>query len=100
MPGPEEHCSALELDPNDIMAQFFYARLLDGSGDKASAHKYYQQVLRRLPQDAEAHYYYGRSLGEAFGRLPASRLQRSVTERQGKIGKLKNNRPARLPERP
>ena len=56
---------ALELDPNDIMAQFFYARLLDGSGDKASAHKYYQQVLRRLPQDAEVHYYYGRSLGEA-----------------------------------
>ena len=51
---------ALELDPNDIMAQFFYARLLDGSGDKASAHKYYQQVLRRLPQDAEVHYYYGR----------------------------------------
>ena len=29
---------ALELDPNDIMAQFFYARLLDGSGDKASGH--------------------------------------------------------------
>ena len=39
--------------------------VLDGSGDKASAHKYYQQVLRRLPQDAEVHYYYGRSLGEA-----------------------------------
>ena len=56
---------ALGLDPNDIMAQFFYARLLDGSGDKASAHKYYRQVLRRLPQDAEVHYYYGRSLGEA-----------------------------------
>lgn len=32
---------------------------------RASAHKYYQQVLRRLPQDAEVHYYYGRSLGEA-----------------------------------
>ena len=27
---------ALELDPNDIMAQFFYARLLDGSGDSGS----------------------------------------------------------------
>ena len=51
-----------------------YARLLDGSGDKASAHKYYQQVLRRLPQDAEVHYYYGRSLGEA-GKWPT----RSVT---------------------
>ncbi len=56
---------ALSLDPDDIMAQFFYARLLDGSGDKPTAHKYYQQVLRRLPQDSEVHYYYGRSLGES-----------------------------------
>ena len=56
---------ALTLDPNDIMAQFFYARLLDGSGDKRSAHKYYREILRHLPQDSEVHYYYGRSLGEA-----------------------------------
>lgn len=56
---------ALSLDPDDIMAQFFYARVLDGNGDKRSAHKYYEQLLRRLPQDAEVHYYYGRSLGES-----------------------------------
>ena len=56
---------ALNLDPNDIMAQFFYARVLDDSGDKRSAHQYYEKVLRRLPQDSEVHYTYGRSLGEA-----------------------------------
>lgn len=56
---------ALTLDPNDIMAQFFYARLLDGNGDKRSAHNYYREILRRLPEDSEVHYYYGRSLGEA-----------------------------------
>lgn len=56
---------ALSLDQNDIMAQFFYARLLDGNGNKAEAHRYYQQVLRKVPQDSEVHYYYGRSLGEA-----------------------------------
>ena len=65
MPGPEEHCSGRWSWTPTTSSQFFYARLLDGSGDKASAHKYYQQVLRRLPQDAEVHYYYGRSLGEA-----------------------------------
>lgn len=56
---------ALTLDPNDLMAQFFYARLLDGNGDKASAQKYYREMLRYLPQDSEIHYYYGRSLGES-----------------------------------
>ncbi|MEI3479681.1 MAG: hypothetical protein V8Q84_12060 [Bilophila sp.] len=47
------------------MAQFFYARLLDGSGDKRSAHKYYREILRHLPQDSEIPLLYGRSLGEA-----------------------------------
>lgn len=55
---------ALELNPNDIMVQFFYTRLLGGNGGKTSVHKYYQQVLRRLPQDVEVHYYYRHSLSE------------------------------------
>lgn len=66
MPGPEEHCSGRwSWTPTTSWPSSSTPGLLDGSGDKASAHKYYQQVLRRLPQDAEVHYYYGRSLGEA-----------------------------------
>lgn len=55
---------ALDLDPDDMMAQFYYARLLSGTGDRRTAHQYFEKLLRRLPEDAEIHYYYGRSLGE------------------------------------
>lgn len=55
---------ALALDPDDLMAQFYYARLLSAAGDRRTAHAYYERLLRRLPEDAELHYYYGRSLGE------------------------------------
>ena len=55
---------ALALDPDDLMAQFYYARLLSAAGDRRAAHAYYERLLRRLPEDAELHYYYGRSLGE------------------------------------
>ena len=57
--------TALKLDSRDVMAQFFYARTLDGSGDKLAAHRYYQEVLRTVPEDIEVHQVYGRSLGEA-----------------------------------
>lgn len=55
---------ALQRDPGDIMAQFFYARLLSANGDRRTAHQYYESLLRVLPDDSEVHYYYGRSLGE------------------------------------
>lgn len=55
---------ALALDREDLMAQFYYARLLSGTNRRQLAHEYYQKLLRRLPEDAELHYYYGRSLGE------------------------------------
>lgn len=56
---------ALKLDPEDLMAQFYYARLLSEAGRRHVAHEYYDSILRRLPEDAEIHYYYGRSLGES-----------------------------------
>lgn len=62
---------ALSLDSKDVMAQFFYARNLDGLGQKTEAHKYYQEVLRYVPEDAEVHYFYGRSLGESGQRFAA-----------------------------
>lgn len=55
---------ALALDPDDLMAQFHYARLLSAAGNRRAAHGYYERLLRRLPEDAELHYCYGRSLGE------------------------------------
>lgn len=45
------------------MALFFLARLLDESGRAAQAAPYYADVLRRLPEDAEVHEAYARSLG-------------------------------------
>jgi len=62
---------SLELDPRDIMTQFFYARTLDAAGNKSEAQEYYVQVLRVLPEDSEVHYVYGRSLGESGRNFPA-----------------------------
>lgn len=56
---------ALTVDPDDAMAQYYYARLLSDKGDKAGAHRYFEKLLRYVPEDAEVHYHYGRSLGEA-----------------------------------
>jgi predicted Zn-dependent protease len=62
---------ALDLDPRDLMAQFFYARALDAAGSKRDAQDYYAQVLRTVPEDSEVHYAYGRSLGESGQNFPA-----------------------------
>lgn len=56
---------ALALDPDDAMAQFYYARLLSDTGNRAEAHNYFEKILRYVPEDSEIHYYYGRSLGES-----------------------------------
>ncbi len=56
---------ALQLNPDDIMAQFFLARVMNGKKDYAQAHKLFAEVLRYLPKDSEVHYYYARSLGES-----------------------------------
>ena len=54
---------ALRLYPGDYYGLFFYARILDDSGDKAGAQQRYREVLRHVPEDSEVHTYYGRSLG-------------------------------------
>lgn len=55
---------AMSRDPRDYMASFFYARLLDDTGRGRRASHYYKDVLRRLPQDADVHEAYARSLGK------------------------------------
>ena len=56
---------ALRLDPRDYMAAFFYARMLDETGRAREAAPYYRDVLRAVPEDAEVHEAFGRSLGKA-----------------------------------
>ena len=74
---------AMSLDPRDYMASFFYARMLDETGRQAQADKYYTEVLRYVPEDAEVHESYARSLGKAGknpGRLHPYDLQRPVLQ--------------------
>ena len=56
---------AMKLDPRDYMASFFYARYLDESGSQAQAHRYYDEVLRYVPEESEVHEAYARSLGRS-----------------------------------
>lgn len=55
---------AMRIDPKDYMAAFFYARMLDETNRQAQAVNYYKQVLRYVPEDAEVHEAYARSLGK------------------------------------
>ena len=55
---------AMRIDPRDYMAAFFYARMLDETNRQAQAANYYKQVLRYVPEDAEVHEAYARSLGK------------------------------------
>ena len=60
---------AMRIDPRDYMAAFFYARMLDETNRQAQAANYYKQVLRYVPEDAEVHEAYARSLGK-MGNTP------------------------------
>ncbi|MDR3361293.1 MAG: M48 family metalloprotease [Desulfovibrio sp.] len=62
---------AMRLDQHDYMASFFYARMLDESGKQAQADKYYEDVLRHVPEDSEVHEAYARSLGKSGKSLEA-----------------------------
>ena len=58
-----ERC--LAQTPDDYMALFFYARLLDDAGNSHGDQERYRRILLHLPHDAEVHTYYGRSLGQS-----------------------------------
>jgi predicted Zn-dependent protease len=62
---------AMAEDRDDYMARFYYARLMDETGRTAEAHPYYREVLRYIPDDADVHEFYGRSLGKADLLFPA-----------------------------
>ena len=50
--------------PRDLMAQFFYARILAEAGKSREAVGAMQTILARLPDDAEVHFYLGRMYGQ------------------------------------
>lgn len=56
---------AMRRDQRDYMAAFFYGRLLDETGRQKQAFSHYRDVLRHVPEDAEVHEAYARSLGAA-----------------------------------
>ncbi len=55
---------AVGMNAKDSMALFFYARLLDDAGKNREAQEYFRDILLRLPEDAEVHYFYAQSLGQ------------------------------------
>lgn len=56
---------AAMLNPDDLVAMFFYARLLDEADDFKNSALYYERILRALPDHAEVHYHYGRMKGRS-----------------------------------
>jgi predicted Zn-dependent protease len=56
---------ATAKNPHDYLALFYYARLLADAGQQEQAMDCYKQILRYQPEDAETHYYYAQSLGNA-----------------------------------
>lgn len=54
--------SARNRDRNDYMAAFFYARCLADLGRPAEALAHYRDVLRHVPQEADAHEAYAKTL--------------------------------------
>ena len=62
---------AMQLDRNDYMAAFFFARMLDETGRQAQAAAHYREVLRHVPEEPDVHAAYARSLGESGKTLDA-----------------------------
>ncbi len=55
---------ALQINPDDYMASFFYARLMEDNGHYDLAIDNYRDVLRRVPEEAEVHKAYAQALSK------------------------------------
>jgi len=62
---------AILLNPKDLMAIFFYARVLAEKGDFDTASIYLRKVLKYIPEDAEVHEHLARVLGQKGDRFAA-----------------------------
>ncbi|MBQ7738542.1 MAG: M48 family metalloprotease [Desulfovibrionaceae bacterium] len=63
--------TALRLAPNDYMADYYYARLLDVQGKHSEAVYHFKSVLRAVPDEAEVHEDYAKSLNNSGQRALA-----------------------------
>ncbi len=59
------------MDPDDLMALFFLARLLGEEGQYDRSSQLFERILRAIPEDSEVHFHYGRMLGTARRLFPA-----------------------------
>ncbi|MFW5735457.1 MAG: M48 family metalloprotease [Oceanidesulfovibrio sp.] len=91
------------MDPDDLMALFFLARLLGDEGEYERSAQLFERILRAIPEDPEVHFHYGRMLGAArrlFGghlHLAYSALY-AEDKRQFEFHKDKASRHAASPE--
>jgi predicted Zn-dependent protease len=60
---PELLKRALQENPKDHIALFFYARHLVDTGNIAQAQEYYERILKDIPDDPEVHFFYAQGLG-------------------------------------
>jgi predicted Zn-dependent protease len=56
---------AVLRNPSDVVALFYYSRLLSQMGQRRQAVEYMERVLQHLPEDPEVHHFLGRALGES-----------------------------------
>ncbi|MBQ7606473.1 MAG: M48 family metalloprotease [Desulfovibrionaceae bacterium] len=55
---------ALKINPNDYMASFYYARLMEEYGEYDRAIENFRDVLRRVPEESEVHRAYAQTLNK------------------------------------
>lgn len=56
---------AIFLDPGDLMALFFHARIMAERGELGMAERSMRRVLDAVPEDSEVHQHLGRFLGQS-----------------------------------
>ena len=55
---------ALQRNPDDHVARFYYARLQADSGNFQAAQENYKRILIALPDDSEVHFFYAQAFGK------------------------------------
>jgi predicted Zn-dependent protease len=62
---------AVLRNPSDVIALFYFSRLLSQTGQRQQAVGYMERVLKHMPEDPEVHHYLGRALGESGSQFSA-----------------------------
>lgn len=62
--APQLLARALQLNPKDNLALFFYARHQADTGNVRGSLENYRKILDDIPEDAEVHFFYAQVLGK------------------------------------